>query len=105
MVYGCFVRVKLFITRPKAEAISLSWLTILLLCPMSRYAFGDCRTPSSESSAIIEEVIHRQMTELVSEGVQPHPQAFPVWTRVASYLNSCPDGGSLGTRLERVQDT
>ena len=36
--------------------------------PLScRYSFGDCRYPSSESAALIEEITHQQIKELVRD--------------------------------------
>lgn len=32
-----------------------------------RYSFGDCRYPSSESAALIEEITHQQIKELVRD--------------------------------------
>lgn len=31
-----------------------------------RYSFGDVRHPSPESAALVEEIVHKQMTEVVS---------------------------------------
>jgi len=34
------------------------------------YSFGDCRYPSSESAALIEEVTHQQVTELMMHAAE-----------------------------------
>lgn len=34
------------------------------------YSFGDCRSPSSESAALIENITHKQMTDLIVQAAE-----------------------------------
>ncbi len=38
----------------------------VLFCPVCRYSLGDVKDPSPDSVALLEEIIHTQVAEIVS---------------------------------------